>query len=483
MNQKQLDNALTNVVEDCVNRVGVDLNTASPSLLSYIAGVNIAELCVVKLGFEAACKIDLIEFGSDVTTPLWDEDASVYLRGYVKILQINVKIKAQGKGWVDFLSADVKFNFTLLDLTFLEFGTKPDKFKEKIPISSVLPPDEFDSVIVFVLDVSGSMNDRVSTGETKLEATKMGAKSIIDFTQGWQETFSEVAGIGLVQFASSASSVAVPHIDYEYLKACVDTMGDGGGTNIESGLDVALSQLDSVKATNKTIILMSDGQENGGSAMTAANKAAGKGIKIYTIGYGSGADSSLLTRVATATGGEYRYADTNNIMSIFGGFLYAQQASESEVLADINSSVSQGETTEATTFEINDKSGNLLVTTAWPGSFLDTILIDPNGRVVDENYPGSVTDESKIPSTITVTNPIHGKWKVKIKGVETSYDKEPFYTIVSFKETEMPAVNSSMTDLETAAAYCIAIGLFTTIASILLLPCLKKTKVKADGEE
>lgn len=40
INQKQLDSALTNVVEDCVNRVGVDLNTASPSLLSYIAGVN-----------------------------------------------------------------------------------------------------------------------------------------------------------------------------------------------------------------------------------------------------------------------------------------------------------------------------------------------------------------------------------------------------------------------------------------------------------
>ena len=40
INQKLLENALTNVVEDCVNRVGVDLNTASPSLLSYIAGVN-----------------------------------------------------------------------------------------------------------------------------------------------------------------------------------------------------------------------------------------------------------------------------------------------------------------------------------------------------------------------------------------------------------------------------------------------------------
>ena len=42
INQTLLDTALTNVVEDCVNRVGVDLNTASPSLLSYIAGINMA---------------------------------------------------------------------------------------------------------------------------------------------------------------------------------------------------------------------------------------------------------------------------------------------------------------------------------------------------------------------------------------------------------------------------------------------------------
>lgn len=40
INQSLLEGALTNVVEDCVNRVGVDLNTASPSLLSYIAGIN-----------------------------------------------------------------------------------------------------------------------------------------------------------------------------------------------------------------------------------------------------------------------------------------------------------------------------------------------------------------------------------------------------------------------------------------------------------
>ncbi len=42
MNQKRLGEALGGVVEDCVNSVGVDLNTASPALLSYVAGVNTA---------------------------------------------------------------------------------------------------------------------------------------------------------------------------------------------------------------------------------------------------------------------------------------------------------------------------------------------------------------------------------------------------------------------------------------------------------
>lgn len=40
VNQKRLSETLTNVVEDCVNGVGVDLNTASVSLLGYIAGIS-----------------------------------------------------------------------------------------------------------------------------------------------------------------------------------------------------------------------------------------------------------------------------------------------------------------------------------------------------------------------------------------------------------------------------------------------------------
>lgn len=42
MNQKKLSDTLSGVVEDCVNKVGVDLNTASAPLLSYISGISTA---------------------------------------------------------------------------------------------------------------------------------------------------------------------------------------------------------------------------------------------------------------------------------------------------------------------------------------------------------------------------------------------------------------------------------------------------------
>ena len=42
VNQKKLNEELTGVVEDAVNEVGVDVNTATPSLLSYVSGINMA---------------------------------------------------------------------------------------------------------------------------------------------------------------------------------------------------------------------------------------------------------------------------------------------------------------------------------------------------------------------------------------------------------------------------------------------------------
>ena len=57
MNQKKLGEALDGVVEDCVNRVGVDLNTASAPLMEHISGIskaiakNIVACLLVKKNF------------------------------------------------------------------------------------------------------------------------------------------------------------------------------------------------------------------------------------------------------------------------------------------------------------------------------------------------------------------------------------------------------------------------------------------------
>ena len=71
-------------------------------------------------------------------------------------------------------------------------------------------------------------------------------------------------------------------------------------------------------------------------------------------------------------------------------------------------------------------------------------------------------------------NPIPGEWKTQIVGVETSYDDEPYFTIVSFMETESKPLNEPMGLLQTAAAYGMAIGFPVALISLLLLICLRK---------
>lgn len=458
-----------------------DVTLMGASVLFYVAGVNLAELSAARIGIQAECDAHIKASTTDKLEVLEAEDTEFYVRGYLKILEAKVKLKAEGKSFLSGLSADIDFQFGLLDLTLFEYGHRPDKFKPKVPVSSMEAPKEFESVMSIVCDVSGSMNSTISSGQTKLAAAKEAAKVIVSSTEEWAKNYTGNYGIGVVMFSDYAETVAVPHIDYTFIKDCLDYIKNGGGTSVHSGIDNGVSQLNSVESTNKVMILMTDGQDyNDSATIASAKKAAEEDIKIYTVGFGNDVDEELLKEIAEITDGEYRYANTDNIIGIIGSFMYAQQASNADVLAEMEDTVAEGETTEAKTFEVADANGNLMATTAWPGSFLDTILIDPNGREVDETYPGSVTDESKIPSTITVENPIPGKWSIKVKGVETSYDEEPFYTIVSFKETEGSKINDEMKGIEKVAAYCMSVGAFSTVSSILLLCCFGSKKKKSD---
>lgn len=460
---------------DITLEASLDLTLFGTSVSFCIGGINVGEVAMMELGFDAECNFTVNGTHEEGVTP--SEDNGAYLRMYLKLLEYRVKLSAS----FELFEREGKFGtddtICLADLTLFSIGDAPGNLK-KTPVSTMDIPEDFDSAITIVGDVSGSMTSTVDTGETKIEAARKAAKVIADMVEKWSGQYSGVFGLGVIQFSDTAKVITPPHIDYDFISDAIDSMDDGGGTDIEHGLKTAIEQLDATEATTKTIILMTDGEDSNHSGIKSqATLAKDKGIKIFTIGFGSGANEELLTEVADISGGEYRFADTTNMVGIIASFMYAYQSSEADVLGDYEGAVSEGETADAGSFKVPEKSGDLNTTLYWPGSFLDLILVDPNNKVVDEKYPGATIDETTIPSTITVEDPVAGKWQIRVKGVETSYENEPFYAITSFKELK----RDSTPKLKTYAligAYSLPVGLLMIITSAMFLILVNYKKDK-----
>lgn len=149
MNQKKLDEALSNVVEDCVNNVGVDLNTASAPLLEYVSGIsktiakNIVEyreengqfqtrkdlLSVAKLGpkaFEQCAGFMRIREGKE---PL--DYTSVHPESY---LSAKTLLKKYGFTTKDILNGNIHLTDEIKDVKEVaeEIGTDPITLRDMV---------------------------------------------------------------------------------------------------------------------------------------------------------------------------------------------------------------------------------------------------------------------------------------------------------------------------------------------------------------
>ena len=149
MNQKKLDEALSNIVEDCVNNVGVDLNTASAPLLEYVSGIsktiakNIVEyreengqfqsrkdlLSVAKLGpkaFEQCAGFMRIREGKE---PL--DYTSVHPESYSSANKI---LKKYGFSTKDILGGNIHLTDEIKDVKEVakEIGTDPITLRDMI---------------------------------------------------------------------------------------------------------------------------------------------------------------------------------------------------------------------------------------------------------------------------------------------------------------------------------------------------------------
>ena len=149
MNQKKLDEALSNIVEDCVNNVGVDLNTASAPLLEYVSGIsktiakNIVEyreengqfqsrkdlLSVAKLGpkaFEQCAGFMRIREGKE---PL--DYTSVHPESYSSAKKL---LKKYGFSTKDILGGNIHLTDEIQDVQEVaeEIGTDPITLRDMI---------------------------------------------------------------------------------------------------------------------------------------------------------------------------------------------------------------------------------------------------------------------------------------------------------------------------------------------------------------
>lgn len=209
-------------------------------------------------------------------------------------------------------------------------------------IVALARPQRFDAMtnrhilgtdIVLALDISESMS-APDIKPSRFEAAK---RTALDFVNNRLQD-----NIGIVIFSGEALSILPLTNDNSALQNALNNIRMGqlaSGTAIGDGLVSAINRVLNGQATSKSIILLTDGTNNAGDVApsTAADIAALKGIKVYTIGVGTDRtevitdpygfssttmqtyiDEDVLKDIANKTGGKYfRAKNTQTLDDVF----------------------------------------------------------------------------------------------------------------------------------------------------------------------
>ncbi len=219
----------------------------------------------------------------------------------------------------------VAFVFVTVALARLQFGTHLELLKR----------EGID--IVVALDVSNSMLAQ-DMKPSRLEKAKQEIRGIIERLKGDR--------IGLVAFAGEAFIQCPLTLDYSAAEFLLDAMDNTSvsvqGTALAEAITTAAKAFDQKEKKHKVLLLLTDGEDQEGGAVEAAEEARKQGIKIYTVGIGSPEgepipildkngrqigfkkdrngevivsklDETTLQKIALATGGKYYHATAGEI--------------------------------------------------------------------------------------------------------------------------------------------------------------------------
>ncbi|RYD32992.1 MAG: VWA domain-containing protein, partial [Verrucomicrobiaceae bacterium] len=150
--------------------------------------------------------------------------------------------------------------------------------------------------LVFAVDTSKSMLAQ-DVKPDRLTRARLGVTDLLDRLQG--------DGVGLIAFAGTAFLQCPVTLDYNAFRESLNALDTGtipaGGTNIAGAIREAEAVFEERGASEKILVLMTDGEDLDGDGITAAEAAGKKGVKIFTVGVGSG--NGELVPVPSANGG------------------------------------------------------------------------------------------------------------------------------------------------------------------------------------
>jgi Ca-activated chloride channel family protein len=179
--------------------------------------------------------------------------------------------------------------------------------------------------IVIAIDVSKSMLAE-DIKPNRLTRAKFKVADLLRMLEGDR--------IGLTAFAGTAFLQCPLTLDYTAAELFLDAIDTSliptQGTAIGLAINTSLKAFNPMEKNSKAVILITDGEDHGGDALTAAERAKEEGVRIYTIGIGENAgapipeidksgfkknlrgevvlsklDESLLQEIALKTGGVY----------------------------------------------------------------------------------------------------------------------------------------------------------------------------------
>lgn len=223
---------------------------------------------------------------------------TIKLYGEPEVIKKLIPDISINKRFAKFVLFLVAFTFLIIGIVNPQIGTRLENVKRT------------GADLMICLDVSNSMR-ATDLSPSRLGKAKMAISKLIDKLNGDR--------IGIIIFAGEAFVQLPITTDYAssklFLESISPDMIPTQGTNIGDAIDLSMESFGKDEGKNKAIIIITDGEDNESDGVKAAQRAADKGVAIYTIGMGSPDGAPIPTYVNGVREGYKKDKEGNTIVT------------------------------------------------------------------------------------------------------------------------------------------------------------------------